>query len=83
MGTRYLSLMLEDVQLELFNNFWGRETVTYNGEIVSQINSIFGGRHKFDVQEKGENVNYEVRISFRNLRIGFDIYRNNKTLLLS
>ena len=41
----------------------GKEVVKYNGDIVSQKRTMFGGNHIFRVEEKGEMVNYEVRIT--------------------
>ncbi len=46
-------------------NVTGREDVRYNGEIVSSKHSILGARHEFEVEEDGQNVQYEVKLGMR------------------
>ncbi|WP_181307108.1 hypothetical protein [Rufibacter sp. XAAS-G3-1] len=80
-----LTLHLSDsVKIEVDNSFTGLETIKYNGEIVSEKKSLLGENHRFEREENGETAQYEVRISIKHLtRVGIDIYRNNKVLLLS
>ncbi|MBC3541126.1 hypothetical protein ACFSC6_03020 [Rufibacter sediminis] len=80
-----LTLNLSDtVKIEVDNSFTGQETIKYNGEIVSEKKSLLGENHQFEREENGELVRYEVRISIKQLtRVGIDIYRNNKVILLS
>ncbi|MBA9076457.1 MULTISPECIES: hypothetical protein [Rufibacter] len=80
-----LTLNLSDqVRIEVDNSFTGQETIKYNGEIVSEKKSLLGENHRFEREENGEIAQYEVRISIKHLtRVGIDIYRNNKVVLLS
>ncbi|MFC6997973.1 hypothetical protein [Rufibacter roseus] len=80
-----LTLNLSDsVKIEVDNSLSGLETIKYNGEIVSEKKSLLGENHAFEREENGEMVKYEVRVSIKRLaRVGIDIYRNNKVLLLS
>ncbi|WP_192821328.1 hypothetical protein [Rufibacter sp. LB8] len=80
-----LTLNLTDtVKIEVDNSFTGQETIKYNGEVVSEKKSLLGHNHQFEREENGEVVHYEVRISIKHLtRVGIDIYRNNKVILLS
>jgi hypothetical protein len=82
---KYLTLHVnDDAVIEIENSLMGKETILYNGEVVSEFSSVLGGTHRFEVIEKGETVRYEVRVSIKALlRVGFDIYRNDKILLLS
>jgi hypothetical protein len=74
----------QNVLLEVDNNYSGLETVRYNGETVSEKKSFMGENHRFEREENGEKVQYEVRISIKRLsRVGVDIYRNNQVVLLS
>lgn len=52
------------IEMEFFSLFSGKETIYYNGEIVSQKRSLFGGVHLFTVQEVGMDVQYEIRQSW-------------------
>ncbi|GGK85214.1 hypothetical protein ACD591_19975 [Rufibacter glacialis] len=80
-----LTLHISDTaKIEVDNSFNGKETIKYNGEIVSEKKSLLGENHTFTCEENGERITYEVRISIKNLtRVGIDIYRNNKVVLLS
>ena len=81
---RYLTLNInKNTKIDIDNSIWGTETVRYNGEVVSEKISILGSVHSFEKQESGEIAKYEVRISLKFFRIGFDIYRNNEALLLN
>lgn len=81
---RYLTLFVDKTtRIEIENSvFTGYETIKYNGELVSKRWSLFGSVHQFNVVENGDQVNYEIRIAIKlPLRIGFDIYRDNKPIL--
>ncbi|GAB2540512.1 hypothetical protein [Rufibacter soli] len=79
-----LTLNLTDnIKIEVDNTYSGVETVKYNGEVVSEKRSLAGENHLFERDENGETVHYEVRISIKRLsRIGIDIYRDNKMILM-
>jgi hypothetical protein len=82
---RYLTLHVNDnAVIDIENSIMGKETILYNGEVMSEFSSVLGGTHRFEVLEAGETVRYEVRVSIKAmLRVGIDIYRNDKILLLS
>ncbi|RYZ51859.1 MAG: hypothetical protein EOP49_10820 [Sphingobacteriales bacterium] len=82
---KYLTLNLNDnVRLEVDNSWNGKETVWYNGEVVSEQKTFWGGTHKFEKMEDGEMARYEVRVSIKAMmRVGIDIYRNDKVVLLN
>ena len=82
---KYLTLhVAENAVIELDNSIFGKETVSYNGDVVSECSSFFGGTHRFEASENGETVRYEVRVSLKPIfRIGVDVYRNDKVVLLS
>lgn len=82
---RYLTFFTADRHRIDINNSWlGEETIYYNGIMVSRKSSFFGSVHEFRITENNTEVQYVVHISLRwPFRIGFDIYRNGKALLLS
>jgi len=43
----------------------GLEIVRYDGNEVSRKRSVLGANHRFEVRERDENVEYEVRIGTR------------------
>ncbi len=43
----------------------GKETVLYDGNIVSQKSTIGGTIHLFKVTEESEEVNYEVEVNLK------------------
>lgn len=81
---RYLTLNInQNTRIDIDNDIWGKETIRYNGEIVSEKSSIFGSVHSFEKEENGEIAKYEVRIGLNLFRITFDIFRNNQAILLN
>lgn len=61
----------------------GKETIFYNGNLVSSKYTLFGTKHNFVVLENDHDTEYVIVIGFKNLlRIGFDIFRDGKALLL-
>ena len=82
---RYLTYFTTDNQRIDINNSWlGEEKIYHNGKLVSNQQSIFGSRHSFSVLENDVPVEYQINIAYKwPIRIGFDIYRNGRALLLS
>lgn len=83
---RYLTYFTStNNRIDIHNSlFSGQEKVFYNGKLVAAQCTLWGARHRFNVVEDEENVEYEVVVSIKPLlRIGFDIFRNGKALLLS
>ena len=50
------------IEINLFSLFSGKETIYYNGEIVSQKKSLWGGLHSFNVKENGIDTLYEIKV---------------------
>ena len=50
-------------EIDLISLFSGKETVYYNGEIVSQKKSLLGSLHSFIVKENGVDVKYEIKVA--------------------
>lgn len=82
---RYLTYFTQDHHRIDINNSWlGEEKIYYDGQLVSRRSSILGSMHEFQVTENDEVTDYQINIEYRwPLRIGFDIFRNGKALLLS
>lgn len=82
---RYLTYFTEDRhRIDINNSLLGEESIFYDGTLVSRKTSLAGSLHEFKVQEHGGEAWYRIHISLRwPFRIGFDIFRNGKALLLS
>lgn len=69
--------------LELHNSFlFGKETVKYNGKVVSSKYSLFGYTHSFSVDENGQKISFRVRFRF-GLPAAFDIFKNGEPIIES
>ncbi len=69
------------IEIDLLSLLSGKETIFYNGEIVSQKKSLFGGVHTFTTKENGVDVNYEIKVGMGfPLRATVVIKRNNELL---
>ena len=81
---KYVTLFHNGNQIEVHNSMMGKETIKYNGEVVSSKSSFFGAKHSFWVEEDGDHVEYKVLISFNwKIGIAFDIYRDEEPLFLT
>jgi len=80
-------LLYEGHKIEIRLGLFGKEQVFYDGKEVSAKNSMLSSKHKFQVEEKGEEVEYAVSI-VKKLRtivtinpISYIIKRNGETIL--
>ena len=71
--------------IEIHNSWLGKETIKYNGEIMSQKSSFWGATHDFVVRENEEElVDYSVSLKFNCMGgIAYDIYRNGEPIIVS
>ena len=64
----------------------GKEVVYYDGQVVSEKNSMLGATHTFSMREDGEDAFYEVQIgpTIRNLMPAPHItIRRNGTIIFT
>ena len=82
---RYLTLNINsNARIDIDNSIWGKETIKYNDEIVSERSSFWGAVHNFEKPENGEIAKYEVRIGLNFFKgVTIDIFRNNQAILLN
>jgi len=52
------------IEIDLLSLVSGKETVYYNGEIVSQKKSFLGALHSFTVNENGVDAHYKIQVGF-------------------
>jgi hypothetical protein len=80
---RYLTLNINDhTSITIDNDITGKESVFYNGELMSSHRSFFGSKHEFSVEELGNEVRYKVDISLNGFTgIGFEIKRNDSIVM--
>ncbi len=71
-------------QIDFENTWTGKETVTYDGQIVSEKRTLSGGVHVFNVIEGNESAHYEVEVRFQfrgaGSYLGVTIRRNGMLL---
>jgi len=78
---RILVINGNKIELDLLSLLSGKETIYYNGEIVSQKKSLFGGLHSFMIKENGVDANYEIQVGMGfPIRATVVIKRNNELL---
>jgi hypothetical protein len=71
-------------RIDVYNTFYGKETVYYNGNLVSDKLSILGAKHRFIIEDASRRNIFEVHIAIKwPLRVGFDIFVNGQAVLLS
>ena len=58
---RILAVGENKIEIDLISLFTGKETVYYNGEIVSRKKSMWGCVHSFNVNENGTDTHYEIK----------------------
>ncbi len=82
---RYLTFFIDrQNKIDIHNSWLGRETIYYNGTLMSNKSSLFGATHDFEVREADETASYRIHINYKwPFRIGFDIFRNGRALILS
>lgn len=79
-----LSLPVGDDLLEIHHGMWsGKDTVRWNGEVVSQHQRFFGSRHRFTVFNpvRGQDDAFEVRIGLGWNGTTYAVRRNDRVLL--
>ncbi len=80
---KYTTLNLGENRIEIYNSLLGKETIKVNGKIVSEKYSIFGAKHKFKVIENGNEVNCKIDIGFGINGVVFDLYKDDKPIIVS
>lgn len=80
---RYLTLNINsNTCITIDNDFSGKESVYYNGELKSSHRSFFGSRHAFSVEELGMSVTYTIDIRLNMFTgIGFAVKRNDHIVM--
>lgn len=69
------------IEIDLLSLVSGKETVYYNGVIVSQKKSFWGGLHSFEVKENGVDAKYEIKVGMGfPIRATVIISRNNELI---
>ena len=74
---RTLVLDGNKIEIDLLSLFSGKETIYYNGKVVSQLKSLVGSKHKFLVSENDVEAAYEINVGFGfPIRATVEIFRN-------
>ena len=81
---KIITILINGHQIEAENTWSAKEIVRYDGRVVSERRSFWGGSHFFQVNEDGYLVNYEVTFtpSFMD-RIAIVIRRNGAIVFSS
>lgn len=71
------------IEIDLLSLLTGKETIYYNGELVSQKKSILGSLHTFTVQENGVAAKYDVKVGLAMFLLPTVEIKRNDELLYS
>lgn len=77
------TIHLGETSIELYNSFWGRETVKVNGELVSSKYSFSGMEHIFFVNESGGEATYKLKTGLGLFGMYFNLYKNDLPVIES
>lgn len=81
---KLVTILINGHQLEVENTWSAKEIVRYDGRVVSERRSFWGGSHFFRVEEDGHLVNYEVTFNPTFIeRIAIVIRRNGSVIFSS
>ncbi|MEZ4984018.1 MAG: hypothetical protein R2795_03095 [Saprospiraceae bacterium] len=78
---KLLSVFYNGNEIAIHNDWWGVETITYNGVEVSRKFSCWGATQRFFIDEEDEKVEYVVKVGFGIWGITANIWRNQVPLL--
>ncbi len=81
---QYLRTLVGKNLIEFYNDVWGREIVTVNGQEVSKKFSFFGAHHFFTIAEGGKDVRYLlISKMVNNGSIMVDVFREGIPVALN
>ncbi len=80
---KFTTVHLDDNKIEVFNSFLGKETVKVNGEIVSEIYSMLGATHVFNIKENEQDIECKLVIGFGFSGVVIDLYKDEKPIIES
>lgn len=80
---KYITFYVHGQEIELFNTFYGMETVKVNGKTVSSVWSIFGGKHFFKIDAENGHIQCQLIISTSFQGIAYDLYLDGEPLIVS
>lgn len=80
---KFTTVYLDENKIEVFNSILGKETIKVNGEIVSEIYSLFGAAHTFKIKENEQDVDCKIVFGFGLNGVVFDFYKDEKPIIES
>ena len=80
---KFTTIHLDDNKIEVSNSFLGKETVKVNGEIVSEIFSMAGATHIFNIKENDQEVPCKLILGYGLNGVVFDLYKDEKLIIES
>ena len=80
---KFTTVHLDDNKIEVFNSFLGKEIVKVNGEIVSEIYSMLGATHVFNIKENEQDIECKLVIGFGFSGVVFDLYKGEQPIIES
>ena len=78
-----VTIIFNGHQIEVENTWSAKEIVRYDGRVVSERRSIWGGSHFFQVHEDGYLINYEVTFNLLFLEGLVVVIRRNGVIIFS
>lgn len=78
---KFSTIQLGTNKIEIFNSYLGKETITVNGEIVSEKSSIRGGNHTFTLVENDRKVDCKITLGYGANGVVMDFYKDNIAII--
>jgi len=79
---KYFTINLGENKIEVHNSLFGRERIKVNDKIVSDIFSIFGGKHHFTIIENEKKVKCKIDIGLSFQGVVFNFYKDEKPVIV-
>ena len=80
---KFTTIYLENIKIEIFNSFLGKEIIKVNNETVSSKYSFTGTEHNFSVIENGHPSDCKIITGFGLNGVVIDFYKNDKPVIES
>jgi hypothetical protein len=80
---KLVTILINGHQIEVENTWSAKEIVRYDGRVVSERRSIWGGSHFFQVHEDGNLIQYEVTFNPSFLERITIVIRRNGAIIFS
>ncbi len=81
---KFTTIYQGDNKIELFNSFFGKETIKVNNSIVSEKYSFFGTTHHFNINENGSGeIPCTLNMKLTIYGVAIDFYKGEDPIIVA